>query len=50
MHIYKYTHKVHTQKYTTCKVEGRALESAHFIPEEIPLETIKELTDFFLSI
>ena len=38
------------QNYTTCKVEGRALESAHFIPEEIPLETIKELTDFFSSI
>ena len=38
------------QKYTTCKVEGRALESGHFIPEEIPLETIKELTDFFSSI
>ena len=38
------------QKYTTCKVEGRALDSAHFIPEEIPLETIKELTDFFSSI
>ena len=38
------------QKYTTFKVEGRALDSGHFIPEEIPQETIKELTDFFLSI
>ena len=38
------------QKYTTCKVEGNALDSAHFIPEEIPQETIKELTDYFSSI
>ena len=38
------------QKYTSCKVVGRALESAHFIPEEIPQDTIKELTDFFSSI
>ena len=38
------------QKYTTCKVVGRGLDSGHFIPEEIPQETIKEFTDFFLSI
>ena len=31
------------------KVTGRSLDSGHFISEEKPLDTIKELTNFFLS-
>ena len=38
------------QQYCSYKVVGRSLDSGHFIPEEKPLDTIKELTNFFLSI
>ena len=38
------------QKYSSYNVGGCAIDSGHFIPEEKPLDTIKELTNFFLSI
>ena len=38
------------QKYSSYNVAGCAIDSGHFIPEEKPLDTIKELTNFFLSI
>jgi len=35
------------QKYTTQKVEGKGLDCGHFIPEESPQQTYKELLKFF---
>jgi haloacetate dehalogenase len=29
-------------------VQGRALDSAHYVPEEVPEETARELSAFFL--
>ena len=36
------------QKYTKCKVKGKAMPCGHFIPEEDPKGTIKELKNFLL--
>ena len=37
------------QKYTNKKVFGIGINSGHFIPEENPKETIKQLKKFFLK-
>ena len=37
------------QKYTNKKVSGTGINSGHFIPEENPKETIKQLKIFFLK-
>jgi len=37
------------QKYTSKKVLGLEINSGHFIPEQNPKETIKQLTKFFLK-
>jgi len=37
------------QKYTNKKVSGIGINSGHFIPEENPKETIKQLKKFFLK-
>ena len=37
------------QKYTNMKVSGTAINSGHFIPEQNPKETIKQLKKFFLK-
>ena len=37
------------QKYTKKKVLGFAINSGHFIPEQSPKATIKQLTNFFLK-
>ena len=37
------------QKYTTKKIEGHAINSGHFIPEQNPKATVKYLTNFFLD-
>ena len=38
------------KKYTTKKVIGKAIESGHFIPEQNPNETVKNLKNFFTKI
>ena len=37
------------QKYSNKKVVGVAVKSGHFIPEQNPKETIKQLKSFFLK-
>ena len=37
------------QKYSKKRVNGFAINSGHFIPEQNPKETIKRLTNFFLK-
>ena len=37
------------QKYSTKKIEGHAINSGHFIPEQNPKATVKYLTNFFLD-
>ena len=37
------------QKYSNIKVFGEGINSGHFIPEENPKETIKQLKKFFLK-
>ncbi len=37
------------KKYTTKKVYGVEINSEHFIPEESPKQTIKQLKKFFLK-
>ena len=37
------------QKYSDKKVLGVAVKSGHFIPEQNPKETIKQLKSFFLK-
>ena len=41
--------QVFQQKYSNKKVVGNAVKSGHFIPEQNPKETIKQLKSFFLK-
>ena len=37
------------QKYSNKKISGIGINSGHFIPEQNPKETIKQLKKFFLK-